>query len=390
MGVTFAQAERFLDDHDRRIPVARMHDRSHAPDPRIITGPIRDSDVPAYAGRAFDLPPADILKLLDVTVFDYGLVWRQGAVLADRRYTVAADEFDGNSEFFSRVRAMRAGAAFTDVYTERAPLQRAVLLGRRADLVHGHWILEVLPKLGLMAMAGFDLRQEGLRFIVPANLKAYQVDMLEAFGVKERFLHFHTDGDRLRVDELFVPGVAHANRGYVDPFSLRTYDHLVRQGRSEGLEGADIFVTRRMPPSHSRELLNLTAIETLMHKRGFVVYDPAERPWQNQVATFASARRIYGVGGSGMHNTVFAGPSIQTLVLQSSHVFNFLQSSIAGIRGHDVSYCIGEAFAFEGRPSWIGKFFVDPDDLMEAVEYLDRPALNNPAYTLSRTGGDHR
>ncbi|MGT2487976.1 glycosyltransferase 61 family protein [Methylobacterium oryzae CBMB20] len=103
---------------------------------------------------------------------------------------------------------------------------------------------------------------------------------------------------------------------------------------------------------------------------GYTLVDPGAVGWKRQIEIFSSATHIVGYGGSGLHNTVFTGSNATVLTIQSNQTFNYLQTSIATIRGHQISYLFGEALDGFNSRSWETAFKVDERLLRVVLERL--------------------
>ena len=80
-------------------------------------------------------------------------------------------------------------------------------------------------------------------------------------------------------------------------------------------ETPPIFVTRHQ---WNRPCSNVEDVEHFFAERGFAIVVPEELPVAEQVAMFAGARVIAGLGGAGMFNLAYAEAVEHVIVLNQS------------------------------------------------------------------------
>jgi capsular polysaccharide biosynthesis protein len=76
-----------------------------------------------------------------------------------------------------------------------------------------------------------------------------------------------------------------------------------------------IFISR--PMGAERLLEQHHEVEALFERNGFAIVHPEKLPIEDQIALFSGAKMIAGLGGSAMHNAVFASPDCPMLILQT-------------------------------------------------------------------------
>lgn len=230
----------------------------------------------------------------------------------------------------------------------------AVMLGLQWDYNYYHWLVEVLPRLALVA----DHRLPLLLFGRPS---AFQSRTLERLGIatgRQIWLTEPVQVERLLFpSRLFHPAFPEAEaatwlrRRFVGPMTrLRT--RLSRPRR--------LFVSRANAPS--RQLGNEAELLEALRPHGFEAVDPGSLDFDSQVALFAGAEAIAGPHGAGFTNMVFARRGAAVLeILAPTHPIPCYWA-LAAACGHRHA-CIGTST--DGRHA-------DPDALVRAWRTLDR------------------
>jgi Glycosyltransferase 61 len=313
-----------------------------------------------FQSRIVDVPEAGCLRVQQAYVYDYGLIIKDDMILLDRTLTVAAEEL-GAWGYYSSVKPLPNNRFTIERLLERElALDRAVVLLRRGDTVHGHWLLEVLPRI-LLARAFC----EDAYFVVASEILPYQLEMLALFGIPAERIVKLARGQAIYCREVLVPSLAHTGQSYIHPFSNATFNALIAKLEGDGAVSTAgherLFVTRASRVGDPRPLLNVSQIEEIARSRGFQVIDPGRISWPDQVMLFAKATHIVGLCGSGMHNTVFTGSKAHVLTLQPNQNKNFLQTAIAALRGHQASYLLGESLSGFDGTAWETPYLVDAE-----------------------------
>ncbi|BBU64131.1 hypothetical protein MSC49_40660 (plasmid) [Methylosinus sp. C49] len=341
------------------------------PRPRYLAGAAHKRDADRDFGERILLAEeAGCLVLNGAYVYDYGLVIKENTMLLDKALTVPPDGL-GAWGFYTGVERSGNGTYnLRGSVLRRETVKQAVVLLRRGDGVHGHWLLEVLPRV----LVAKKFVGDDATFVVAAHTPDYQIEMLEALGVSRDRLFRLARDEALLCEELYVPSVAHTNELWVHPFANETYNELIRHVNHRQQLSSSVsrllFVTRGTRERDPRPLLNYANLEEIARANEYEIVDPGVVPWHDQIRLFSQASKIVGLCGSGLHNTVFTGRDAHVCTLQPNQNNNFLQSSIAAIRGHEVSYLLGEAFsAFDKRTHDAG-YIVDPKLFKLLLQHL--------------------
>jgi capsular polysaccharide biosynthesis protein len=233
---------------------------------------------------------------------------------------------------------------------------------------YGHWLLDFLPRLWVLAACGHDLAS--LRFVIPPDLAPFARALLGLVGlVESQLVIYRYWREVLRADRLLMPtGLRLHNR--MSPLFRQATDFWTARlgGRCAGGgdPAAKIFLSRSGAPGQ-RVLTNRALIETIARDHGYGIVFPESLALPAQAALFAGARTIVGEYGSALHGSVFAASGSVTCALRGNlrHP-SFMQSGVASALGQSVGYVLG---ATEGDIAQ--RFAIDPGDFRLGLEFLD-------------------
>lgn len=170
--------------------------------------------------------------------------------------------------------------------------------------VWGHWLVDFLPRLYTLHIAGYDIYEQ--RYLLPRDTPQFAIELLKSLGIGEASLEWFDDvAELVSCDDLIVPTYLRVGR-YFSPlfreasaFLLQSF--AARQPLLPPLSAPRLFITRS-GGRPQRVLKNRDEIETIMAQRGFTIVDPVKHSISEQIALFTAARQIAGEYGSGLHN----------------------------------------------------------------------------------------
>lgn len=223
---------------------------------------------------------------------------------------------------------------------------RAAVIHGPGYAVYGHWLVDFLPRLHLLALAGHDLSQ--IRFVLPADLPGFARDFLQMAGIPLENILFHDhDREQLLFDELIVPTVLRT-QSRLHPLFRAASDFWVDRAGFPAPPDAPfrkIFISRGGVTS-GRVLTNRTALESIASAEGFEIVRPETLPIREQISLFRQASHVIGEYGSGLHGTVFGPEKQSALVLRGTSIApGFVQSGLAAAFGHRLGYVFGPSEA---------------------------------------------
>ena len=256
--------------------------------------------------------------------------------------------------------------------TRRVPGQAACIYGP-GYRTYGHWLVDFLPRLKILQLAGFDLDE--LTFVLPWDLPTFATEFMRLVGIKDAHIIRHDhDQEQLEFDEIVLPTMLrHANRLH-SRFAAATGFWLSRL-RSPGEAPYTLrrlFVSRSGVASN-RTLGNRVALERIAVSCGFELIYPELLSLPDQISLFRSAGQIVGEYGSALHSTIFSPSSAICVALRgTSHAPGFVQSSLARAFNQRMGY----AFGATPEHSEEAGFEIDEGDFRLALECAELFSLD--------------
>lgn len=332
--------------------------RSEAPAPAFIFGPTTPGLARQFFGQAH-LRPVGCFCFRDASVAPTGVVLK-GAVAFSSRLT-----HHPHAHVVKVVDRIRSGElAHRHVDGPLVPL-----FGPAHD-TYGHVIVDYLPRLWVLARAGYDLAQ--LRFLVPQGLDASSRALLHGAGITPgQCVSYAYGSEIITTDHLIVPTIMRTNERLSHHFAEATRfwaDRLRSTAPSPRRQTpARVFLSRRRLQG-TRLLTNRAAIETLAERAGFAIVSPETLSVPEQIALFEGATHIVGEYGSALHNSVFAKPGTITLALRGTLGDpGCIQTGLGDCLGQSTGYVLGRTEG-EDRNQ---RFSIDEGDFSRAIEAVE-------------------
>jgi hypothetical protein len=242
------------------------------------------------------------------------------------------------------------------------------VLASRGDANYYHFLLDVLPKLALLAEAGVDTA--GLLY-APLALP-FQRELLVACGVDLDRVIDSARVPHLRARELAAAGLPDAH--------LRTPPWVVRFLR-ERLLPADVPATGRLYVTrgsrrHNRIVRNEQELLAALAPLGFTAVDPGALPLAEQIRLFAGAEAIVAPHGAALANLAFARPGTRVVELFPPDFVQGCYWKLADAVGLDYRYVVGAGRTPRatrlGRPDLMrgvaSDIRIDPRSVVQALD----------------------
>ena len=341
--------------------------------------------------QGYLLSPHDRYRFPEILVATINNAMTYGGtnlILADGE-VICHDLYDFERDFTSEElhgrtlidpKLMRIRWLLHDEAPERIPVAASFVDACAAN--YAHWMTEVLPRIALFCA---EERFHGVPLVVNDGLhKNIMQSLLLAAGAEREIITLPI-GRALAVYELYLTSVA----GYV-PFERRkiklsghshgmfsprafellrkNMDAFVGKGEEQGWP-EKIFLHRN---SGTRKLANAAALKQLMVSRGYVIVDPGELTFLQQVKLFNNAKAIFAPTGAALANAIFCKPGAQVAVLMAKHenmIYRYWCDMLTPIR-INVGYVLGKII--ENNNLGIhGDFVVDIADVIYLLEAME-------------------
>ena len=183
-----------------------------------------------------------------------------------------------------------------------------------------HWIVDILPRLGILQKAGISTSQLDNILVREAD-RSFQAETLASLGIRgdqiletkhnshftcERLLHVTlNNGINLKMNR-FVPAW------------LR---HEFRSQPKPGKERVKLYVSR--PAGVRRGISNEAELIPILEARGFQIVVMEGMPVKHQTELFARSDVLVSPHGGALTNMLFSRPGIKVVELFSRHVYPF-------------------------------------------------------------------
>jgi len=203
------------------------------------------------------------------------------------------------------------------------------------NLVYGHFLLEMLPRLHLLSR----LRSAGAAFgiAIPTKLSTWVKRIIGIYFDEDEILEYDAETTRVRSSCFIAPSMMHTNYQFHPDFNL-------------AIDEIKAFVLPQIPQSGKRRIwisrtklagwhgiVNEREVEETALSMGFDLIHPQELSFAEQVSLFHGADCIVGEFGSGLHNAIFAQRGARVFCLNR---INWYQSGIASLRSQHLAYML--------------------------------------------------
>lgn len=232
-----------------------------------------------------------------------------------------------------------------------------------------HWLVETLPRLGILEEAGI----EGYRLIVPAELAPWQIESLARLGFgEERWVKFGEE--HWQVDSLLIPSLL-GFTGMCRPWAANWLRQ--RLAVPERKKGARWLYLSRSGAS-LRKVSNEEEVVTTLDSLGFESVAPEGMTLEQQIKLFSQAAFIVGLHGAGLTNALFAPRGTRILEFMSPipGYVNTCYYSLSSALGQRYMYLLGShptvpERAPDGTRRWRENLEIAIPELKKAIDVLE-------------------
>jgi hypothetical protein len=187
---------------------------------------------------------------------------------------------------------------------------RLGVLASRGDANYYHFLMDVLPRIGVLEQAPDSAMPQ--QWYVPVQTR-FQRELLDLFGIEpeqrvDAAAHPHVQADELVVPS--PPAMTEKNPPWVVQFlRARLLSTLELDGPRR-----PIYITRGSS-ANNRTVVNEAELLAVLTERGFVAIDPGAMSVVEQIRAFALATTIVAPHGAALANLVFASPGASVIEL---------------------------------------------------------------------------
>lgn len=306
--------------------------------PMFMLGNISASLSQIYFNETGNLE-AGVYTLRDVGVVGSGFIIRDGESVACNAIGLSVGQC---------LHSQKSGDIALEKKQKISKINKAVMLVTLAPGVYGHWIVDFLPKIALLKIAGFDIHN--LTYLIGSSVPEFGLRWLALLGIRpDQILRYDEQSEFVMVEELLVPTNARAGSRTSGVFRQCIDEMMALVDRfapnsDAGPQYEKVFISRSRAGRDDRFMTNRDEIEGIAREHGYHIVHPEKLPILDQINLFRSAKSVIGEYGSALHGTIFSAPGIDVCCLRAASEHpRFLQSGLCQAMGQQCGYVFGDA-----------------------------------------------
>ncbi|OED42190.1 hypothetical protein AB833_07770 [Chromatiales bacterium (ex Bugula neritina AB1)] len=298
---------------------------------------------PAFPVEKTNLPPAFVLEGLsggvDREITSPGCFVDQvvqGTVWHDAHNTWVLDR--SGREVLEHTQGCRE--VLQTLSSQHQPVwlgKRVIVLGARGAHNYYHWTMDIIPKMGVLAAAGFTLQKDDI-YIVPFARNAFAIELLRRFAIREsQVVETEKVSPYITADEILVPWLQNKMG-----LTMGTWlPHFMRRSVEEAAGNSTepdcqrrLYISRSDSSADGRTLGNQKELEACLTQRNFEIIYPENYTVAQQAVLFGSANVVLAAHGAGLANIVYCRPGTTVIELYGQHLSPCYQAicALAGYR----------------------------------------------------------
>jgi capsular polysaccharide biosynthesis protein len=188
---------------------------------------------------------------------------------------------------------------------------RLGLLASRGDVNYYHFLIDVVPRLGVLEQTP-DIEMPE-RWYAPAQT-SFQRQILDMLGITEDVRINADDVPHVRAECLVVPSIPSVVHEKNPPWVVEYLRRRLMKDIAPPTERRPLYITRSAG-SNNRAVVDEPRLIGFLKDRGFDVIDPSELTVADQIRSFAAASVIVSPHGAALANLVFATPGATVIEL---------------------------------------------------------------------------
>lgn len=296
--------------------------------------------------NSYTTQKSKLFVLTDVYVlFPYGLVFKDGKVLDESIYNVNIDrEINKEDRSLSITLDVCKENA---IYTEEPSF---LMAGGFSDNYY-HWHVDILTRLA--ALNDLDVKNLSIYF---NQLNTYQKASLKfmkgflkghkcVFAKGKTF--FNKSGTLYKFKELYYTPFYMGKFPRLSDRLPLFYNEVKKQLIPSGNMGTErIYISRGK--NKRRVLINEDELITVLSEKwGFLIINPEEYTYEEQIKLFSCCQIMLGSHGAGFTNMIFSGSETIVIELFSDKYINIGLQRLALAKGLEYHYIVGNTISFQ-------------------------------------------
>jgi capsular polysaccharide biosynthesis protein len=188
---------------------------------------------------------------------------------------------------------------------QHLPGRTAIAVTPEAPGNYYHWLIDLLPRFGLLKAAGGGWDAYA-RFLINGAGAHYEGASLTALGLPLDKILYVNASDRFQIDHATIPSMEDSAKA-IAPWKVRMLREL-RDTLPNGEHDSPrrLYISRRS--AAVRRVLNEDQLAPLLREADFEMIELELRPWLEQVRLFSNAEVILSPHGAALANTAFCRP----------------------------------------------------------------------------------
>ncbi|RTL49155.1 MAG: glycosyltransferase family 61 protein [Bradyrhizobiaceae bacterium] len=197
--------------------------------------------------------------------------------------------------------------------------------------VYGHWLMESVPKLLLLAMHAGELPP--FRIILHESAPQFASEWIRLILPDAHIELYDSSTEYVLCEQVVIPSCLAIKGYFFHPITNDLIDRLVKMHFVKS-DPRFLYLTRESQSGY-REMSNRQEIENAACASGLELVSPEVLSIPDQINLFANAKLIVSEFGSISHNSIFSPPHTHVFCL---NWINMVQSRIAQLRRQTVGY----------------------------------------------------
>lgn len=227
-----------------------------------------------------------------------------------------------------------------------------------------HWLFDVLPRLGILRLAGWQANGWD-HVVVNGSGAAYEQETMHQFQVPADRIRRVDDRTHIIADRLVVTSNV-SDSGFVPAWACQLLRERLLPAAPSAGRPLRLYISR--DDAEQRQLADEDRLVSRLDALGFSCLTLSGRPLSEQIDLFSHAEVVVGPHGGGLSNLVWCRPDTGVVEFFADDFVNPVfwgLSKNLDLRHH---YVIGRP-ATPGLPSGYGAMVVDHDAVLRLTEH---------------------
>jgi len=320
--------------------------------------------------NSYTIEKSKLYTLSDVYVlFPYGIIFKDDDVLDESLYNVNVKRLQSLSQKKNKVISLRGN------------IKNAICVNEPSFLMAGgfsnnyyHWHTDILPRLG--ALEKMNVSKLNIYF---SEAKPYQLDSLKylkdilddhhcKFALGKNFLNKH--GRLYKFKTLYYTPFYMGKYPKLSNRLTYFYDDIKNQISSlNNPKTKNIYITRGN--NKRRKLLNEKKLISALKKRWeFLVVNPEEHTYEEQIKMFSNCEIMIGPHGAGFTNMIFSSTNATVIELFPDTYLNIGLQRLALAKGLNYYYIVGKTLMQDSDNKHKLQYEINIDEVVNQMEKI--------------------